>query len=104
VRLPLGVRTVRLVSRIWVPARVLADSDDARSLGVAIGNVRLDGQGIGLHGPAFASGWLAPEAGWRWTGGDGALALAGARELAFEVVMTGSYREERRRVERVRAG
>ena len=32
-----------------------------------------------------------PEPGWRWTDGDAAIAAAGARELAFEIAMTGTY-------------
>jgi hypothetical protein len=99
ISLPPTARGVQLVSRTWVPAHTRAAEDDTRSLGVAIANVRLDGSVLPLDDPRFVSGWHAvePAAGeaaaaeWRWTDGDAWLCVAGVRELAFDVVMTGSY-------------
>jgi hypothetical protein len=91
VRLPEATETVRLISRIWRPAHVRAAEDDTRSLGVAIARLWLDRRAVSLESPGLAAGWHAPEPDWRWTDGDGRLALAGARELAFEVAMTGGY-------------
>jgi hypothetical protein len=93
VRLPPTARSLRLVSRTWVPSHTRANEADIRSLGVAVANVQLDGKAIRLDDPLLSSGWHAPESLWRWTDGDAGLALAGARELTFDVVMTGSYWE-----------
>jgi hypothetical protein len=101
VRLPPAARSIRLVSRAWVPAHTRANETDTRSLGVAIANLRLDGRAIPLDDPRMSSGWLAPEqadgeaaaAEWRWTDGDAGLALAGVRDLTFDLVMTGTYWE-----------
>jgi hypothetical protein len=46
-----------------------------------------------MDDPRLSSGWLEPETDWRWTDGDAGLALAGVRELAFDVVMIGTYWE-----------
>jgi hypothetical protein len=82
-----------------VPAHTRADENDTRTLGVAIGNFRLDGATISLDDPRLSSGWHGPEpadsegaaAEWRWTDGDAGLALAGVRDLAFDVAIAGSY-------------
>ena len=91
VRLPAATRCVRLISRVWSPAHVRADSDDLRTLGVAIARVRLDGCDVGRDSGVFAAGWHARELEWRWTDGDASLAVDGARKLEFEVALTGSY-------------
>jgi hypothetical protein len=91
--LPPDAQTVRLVSRTWVPAYALADNDDTRTLGVAIANVRVDGRTLALNDPRLCSGWLEPKPQWRWTNGDAGLTLAGVGELAFDVVMIGTYWE-----------
>jgi hypothetical protein len=90
ISLPPTARSVRLVSRTWVPAHTRAHEKDTRSLGVAIANIRLDGRTVPLDDRRFCSGWHAPEPQWRWTNGDARLALAGVRDLAFDVVITGS--------------
>ena len=84
---------LRLVSRAWVPARMRADEADTRTLGIAVGRLWLDGREASLDSPALCRGWHMPEPGWRWTDGDAAIAAAGARELAFEIAMTGTYWE-----------
>jgi hypothetical protein len=92
--LPHGTREVRLASRIWVPAQMHPDEADPRHLGVAVGNLWLDGREVSLASPALVGGWHAPEQSGRWTDGDGVLAVAGARPLAFKLTMTGTYRRE----------
>jgi hypothetical protein len=111
VRLPPAARSVRLKSSTWIPAQTRANEQDTRSLGVAIGNLRLNGEKIGLDDPRLSSGWHAAEpadsedaaANWRWTDGDAGLALAGVRELAFDVAITGSYWKAPRRSVRLRS-
>jgi hypothetical protein len=95
VHLPPAARELRLVSSPWVPAETRADSDDTRRLGVAIANLRLDGLPIGLGDARLSGGWHAPEAEWRWTTGNAALSVNGARELAFDLAMTGTYWQAR---------
>ena len=91
VRLPKAARSVRLISRVWNPAHMEPDANDARSLGVAISQLRLDGREIELDDPRLTRGWHAPEQVWRWTDGDGWIGTEDAHDLAFEVPMTGSY-------------
>ncbi|MDE2198432.1 MAG: Hint domain-containing protein [Rhodospirillales bacterium] len=90
-RLPAAARTVRLRSRRWTPAHTRPGEADTRTLGVAVAKLTLDGVAIPLTDPRLSSGWHDPEADWRWTTGDAGLALAGVREIAFDVVMTGTY-------------
>jgi hypothetical protein len=71
-----------------------ADSDDTRSLGVAISRLWLDGRAVGPDDARLSGGWHPIETDWRWTDGDASLAPCGARELDFEVVLTGSYWQE----------
>ena len=68
-----------------------ADSDDTRALGIAVAHVRLDKAEIGLDAACFTRGWHALEQDWRWTNGDARIAALGARELAFDVTMSGLY-------------
>jgi hypothetical protein len=96
VRLPEVAKSLRLVSRAWIPAHMRPDEDDPRKLGVAISRIWLDGREISLESPGLCSGWHAAEPGWRWTDGDAALALTGVRELAFELAMTGTYWQDQR--------
>ena len=70
---------------------LLVNEADARVLGVAIANLRLDDNVVRLDDARMSSGWHTPEDGWRWTNGDAGLALAGAGYLGFDVVMTGTY-------------
>jgi hypothetical protein len=65
-------------------------------LGVAVSRIRLDGRTIALADARLGAGWHAFEAdgtggGWRWTGGDAALDVAGADVLEVEVAMTERY-------------
>ena len=89
--LPPDGRTGRLTSRRFVPAHIAPDSDDHRPLGVAVSALRVDGHAIPLDDPQLTTGWHAPEPNWRWTGGDAAITLAGARDVTCEVALTGKY-------------
>jgi hypothetical protein len=97
---PPAAKNVRLISRVWSPAHTRPAEDDKRQLGVAISRLWLDRREVSLESAGLSSGWHASEAGWRWTDGDAGLAVNGARELAFEVAMTGTYwcDQERREV------
>lgn len=91
-RLPAGAGDVRLVSRGAIPAEIGIADTDARRLGVAVAGLRLDGMRIGLDDRRLTAGWHAVEAGWRWTDGDGGLAIGGGL-LEVEVAMVGRYWE-----------
>ncbi len=89
--LPDATETVRLVSRVWVPAEMRAAEHDTRSLGVAIARLWLDRREVSLESPGLGAGWHAPEPDGRWTNGDAWLTVTGIRELAFHVAMRGTY-------------
>jgi hypothetical protein len=89
VDIPHGTDSVMLASRICVPTWMRAEEIDARPLGVAVARMWLDRREIDLA--SLGRGWHAPEPGLRWTDGGGLLAVAGVRELAFELAMTGTY-------------
>jgi hypothetical protein len=93
-RLPPHTRAVRLRSRVFVPAEVTAAHPDTRRLGVAVAGLCLDGERLALDDRRLLAGWHAPEDGWRWTGGDALLAVAGARILSFDLAITGRYWQE----------
>jgi hypothetical protein len=58
---------------------------------VAISALRLDGNVAEVDDPRLTDGWHPPEPGLRWTDGEACMALAGVRELAFDVALTGNY-------------
>ncbi|MCW3476430.1 Hint domain-containing protein [Limobrevibacterium gyesilva] len=91
VRLPAGASRLRLASRVGVPAHVCAEQDDTRPLGVAISDLRIDGQAVPPGDPRRGRGWHAPEEAWQWTDGDAELACTGAREVTFAVAFAGRY-------------
>jgi V8-like Glu-specific endopeptidase len=88
--LPAGTATLRLASRIRIPAHDDA-GHDTRRLGIAVSRLWLEGREVALDSPGFGAGWHAPEPAWRWTDGHAALAVSGAREVAFEIAMSGKY-------------
>ncbi len=90
VAIPAGAERVRLLSRTWVPAR-MSEQSDTRVLGVALARLWLDGREASLDSPGLGAGWHAAEARWRWTDGAGEIDPTGARSLAFELAMTGTY-------------
>ena len=92
IRLPPGARIVRIGSRRWCPAEMRADGCDARVLGVAVGEIALDGAAVEVTDPRLCDGWHDAEAAqWRWTDGDAALEVSGAATLRFTVALSGTY-------------
>ena len=89
--LPPDARAGRLTSRRFVPAQMFPDNVDHRQLGVAISALWLDGCTAAVDDTRLTDGWHAPEPGLRWTDGDAGVALAGVRELAFDVAVIGKY-------------
>ncbi|MCX7382736.1 MAG: Hint domain-containing protein [Alphaproteobacteria bacterium] len=92
--LPPGTAMIELRSRAHIPAETDPASADTRRLGVAIADLRLDGQPVPLTDPAFAQGWQGAEPDWRWTDGAGHIIVAGAARVAFELALTGLYWDE----------
>ena len=88
-RLPPASRNLKLLSTSSRPAELDPASEDWRWLGIAICNVALDGDPVGIVSPFFGGGFHDPEQageGWfRWTDGTATIDAAGARELAFTV-------------------
>ena len=101
--LPPGTALLRLRSRAWVPARMTAAETDTRTLGIAVAQLTFDGHPVPLDDPRLASGWLAPEPGWRCTDGDAALCVAGVREVAFSLPIAAQYWQRPARRARRRA-
>jgi hypothetical protein len=64
---------------------------DRRRLGVAVSELRVNGEAVALDGSAFAAGWYPPEThgelSWRWTNGEAALALALDAPAMVEVAL-----------------
>jgi len=71
--LPDGARRLRVASRQATPAESDLTSGDRRRLGVALVQLRLDGEPVPLHADRLVEGWHPPEPGFRWT--DGAAVL-----------------------------
>jgi hypothetical protein len=71
--------TLRLLSRAARPADFDPAAEDTRLLGVALLALRLDGRDVALSAPIFGAGWHASEGALRWTGGDAAIDVTGAR-------------------------
>jgi len=90
-RLPRDSTSLRLASRTWIPAHMRSHETDTRRLGLAIANLRFDGRHVALSDPRLSSGWHATEPDWRWTDGDAGFALAGIREVSFDIALTGTY-------------
>jgi hypothetical protein len=89
--LPPGAREARLHSRVFVPAHVIAGSDDHRTLGVGVTRLVLDGREIDLA--LLGEGWHACEPGHRWTDGAGRIVLDGVRRVEIEAGVPGLYWE-----------
>ena len=92
--IPARTRDVTLVSRIWVPAELEADSLDTRRLGVFVGRIVADGQAIALDDRRLGQGWHELErnrAGIRrWTDGRARLP-GGVTDLRVELVARRKY-------------
>ncbi len=99
--IPAGTRSLRLVSRSFVPAGHRPYVDDWRRLGVAVGAITLRTHSglneVAADDPALLRGWHAAEREgalvWRWTSGDAVLPLACAEGGILEVRLhaTGEY-------------
>lgn len=89
IRLPDATASVQLLSLVFTPRDT--GGADTRALGVAVAGLSLDGRAVALDDPRLAAGWHAPEPHWRWTTGDALLTVGPARELAFDVAITGRY-------------
>jgi hypothetical protein len=68
---PAGARRLLIRSRSAVPAELLADSDDARRLGIAVTRLTLDGACVPFADRA--AGWHRPEPGLHWSTGNAML-------------------------------
>ena len=87
--IPAGVASVRLCSRSFVPAHMLAGSRDVRLLGVAVAGIDTDGVG---RPPETGEGWHAFENGLQWTTGNAVIASPG-RRLVVRTCPLGMYRD-----------
>ena len=88
--LPAGTRVVRLRSRRFVPCEH-GVNDDPRCLGVAVARLALDDAALPLDDPLLPEGWHAAEESLRWTDGDAAVMVQGARTLRLDVLRLGRY-------------
>jgi autotransporter-associated beta strand protein len=95
--LPAGGRDIALRSRAFVPAHMMADSDDRRSLGLCVGALQIDGSPLAVE-RLGGSGWHESE--WRgetfqhrWTTGSTPLP-AGSRLVIVDLANAGTYGRE----------
>ncbi len=92
---PEGTRSLMLASRSWVPAQLLSGSTDARTLGVCVRALALDGIAVALDDPRLVAGWDKPErdAGGpqRWTCGTAELP-AGLAQVELRLDGYAEYR------------
>jgi hypothetical protein len=93
---PTGAREIELRSRTFVPAHALADSFDARSLGLCVAALHIDGAPVDLAaGAGGTAGWHAAEFDGgrflrRWTTGATPLP-AGAGIVIVDLADAGHY-------------
>lgn len=84
---PERAETLRLVSRVWIPAEVMPESDDDRQLGVCVRRLVLDGHELDLG--SLDTGWHKLEDHGavlvRWTTGSAVVPLARPRYLDVEL-------------------
>jgi len=69
-------------------------TDDTRRLGVAMLALRLDGRDVRLADPVLGDGWHADEDTMRWTNGDAAIDVTGARLAELRLVSWLTYRDD----------
>jgi hypothetical protein len=88
---PKGIAELRLRSRTGIPALLLADCVDERTLGAFIGSITVNapsGRRTLTSGDrAYAAGWYPPEPEGLWTDGDAQLDVAGPCTL--EITLAG---------------
>lgn len=84
-----AVGDVTLRSNHGVLAQLVPGLADSRQLGVAVAQLRVDGEPVALDAEAFGEGFYAPErheqAGWRWTDGAATLKLDRAAPAMLEI-------------------
>jgi hypothetical protein len=82
---------LRLRSTAAVLAHVAPEHPDFRRLGVAVGDLRIDGASVPLDGAAFGAGFHPlerdGERAWRWTDGDAELTLDLPQGALVEVTL-----------------
>lgn len=94
-----SAKTIELRCRTFVPVHMRPDSVDARSLGICVNRLQLDGTDVSLDdAAAFAQGWHDLEADnkghrWRWSR-DRAPLPAGTRLVIIDYAGGGLYRAE----------
>ena len=92
---PEGTRSLVLASRSWVPAQLLSGSTDARTLGVCVRALALDGVAVALDDPRLVAGWDKPERDsggpQRWTCGTAELP-AGLAQVELRLDGYAEYR------------
>jgi hypothetical protein len=90
-RIPYGRRDIRLVSRTFVPAHAVAESDDRRALGVCVGKLQIDFDVMSLDDARLSdAGWHDRELDHRWTRGDTPLP-PGTRLVVIDLAGPGHY-------------
>jgi hypothetical protein len=97
-------RTLRLCSRAARAADFDAAAEDTRRLGVAVQALRLDGHDVALSDPILRAGWHADEGTLRWTDGDAAIDVTGARLVEFRLGSWLTYLDDAGEHRRARAG
>jgi hypothetical protein len=94
--LPAALSSIELRCRTFTPAQIIPASDDARSLGICVSRVQLDGAEVALEDEAaFALGWHARECNsqgqsWRWST-ECARLPAGTRLLVIDLCHQGLH-------------
>lgn len=90
-QLPAG-SNVKLVSRAARPFDTIPGNLDTRMLGIAVSELRVDGQAIALDSAAFSEGFMGVETdgrhAWRWTGGEAQLSIHGPALVEIGLHMT----------------
>lgn len=84
-------RTIRLRSRHLRGAWDRDADGERRRLGIAVAEVRLDGETVPPGDPRRLGGWHPPEPGWQWTDGDAALLVGAATTLDVTVLPFARY-------------
>lgn len=96
--LPPGGLDIRLVSRTFIPAHIVAASSDSRTLGLCVSRLQINGENIALDDESLdAEGWSALErpsgSSQRWTTGDTPLPSR-TRFVVFDLAGSGRYWQE----------
>jgi len=83
---------VTLRSNCGVLAQLVPGLADHRQLGVAVSQLRIDGEAIALDAEAFGKGFYPTERheqlGWRWSDGAATLKLEGTAPVMLEIELT----------------